>query len=77
MVKCSFSGDDLAPGKGIMFVKKDGKILHFANSKCMKNFMMGRKARKVRWTADARKAKQERTHAKEHTVTKPKKGDAQ
>ena len=30
---CSFSGDEIEPGTGLMFVKKDGSIMWFKNSK--------------------------------------------
>ena len=58
MPKCSFSGEDLKPGTGIMFIKKDGKILWFKNSKCEKNFLKLRRVpRKVRWTQASRSEK--------------------
>jgi large subunit ribosomal protein L24e len=51
MPKCSFSGAQLEPGTGLMYVKKDGKVLWFKNSKSMKNFLkLGRKPLKTRWT---------------------------
>jgi len=56
MPKCSFSGEDIKPGTGIMYVKKDGKILWFKNSKCEKNFLkLKRKPLKIRWTNEYRK----------------------
>ena len=39
MAKCSFSGEQITPGTGVMYVLKEGKILWFKNSKCMKNFL--------------------------------------
>lgn len=50
MVKCSFSGKDIPKGKGTMFVKKDGTVLWFFNSKCEKNYFLKRKARETKWT---------------------------
>ena len=51
MVKCSFSGKEIPPGKGIMYVKKDGKVLYFYDSKCEKNYLkLKRKPIKTRWS---------------------------
>ncbi|MFT4302960.1 MAG: 50S ribosomal protein L24e [Candidatus Woesearchaeota archaeon] len=53
MVKCSFSGEEIPEGTGIMYVKKDGKILYFKNKKCEKNFLkLKRKPRETKWTKD-------------------------
>ncbi|WP_075050507.1 50S ribosomal protein L24e [Ignicoccus islandicus] len=49
---CSFCGREIEPGTGIMFVRNDGSILWFCSSKCFKNYKMGRKARKLPWTAN-------------------------
>lgn len=51
MVKCSFSGKEIPPGKGIMYVKKDGKVLYFYDSKCEKNYLkLNRKPIKTKWS---------------------------
>lgn len=42
MVKCSFTGEDITPGTGLMYIKKDGTVLYFKNSKA-KNAMITRK----------------------------------
>ena len=58
MPKCSFSGKEIPPGTGIMYVKKDGKVLWFADSKNEKNYItLERKPRETRWTEEARAAK--------------------
>lgn len=50
--KCSFCGFDIAIGRGIMFVKRDGTVLNFCANKCRKAMLdYGKKARKTRWTA--------------------------
>ena len=50
MVKSSFTGIEIKPGTGIMFVKKDGSVLWFANRKEEKNMIkLGRVARKTKW----------------------------
>ena len=56
MPKCTFSGESLVPGTGLMYVLKDGKVLWFKNSKSMKNFLkLKRKPLKTRWTEHYRK----------------------
>ncbi len=61
MIKSSFSGRPIPPGTGLMYVKKDGKILYFLNRKEEKNMIkLGRKPRKVTWTEEHRKEKNQR-----------------
>lgn len=50
MVKCSFCSDNVPEGKGNMFVKTDGRIFQFCNSKCQKNWKLGRLGKNVKWT---------------------------
>jgi large subunit ribosomal protein L24e len=48
---CSFSGEVIEPGTGLMVVKKDGSIQWYANSKARKNALkLKRNPRKVKWT---------------------------
>ena len=48
---CSFSGEEIEPGTGLMYVKRDGSILWFKNSKTRKNAVkLKRNARTVKWT---------------------------
>ena len=48
---CSFSGEEIEPGTGTMFVRKDGSILWYKNSKARKNMVkLSRNSRKVKWT---------------------------
>jgi large subunit ribosomal protein L24e len=48
---CTFCGNDIEPGTGKMFIRKDGTIYFFCSSKCQKNMLnLGRIGRKVRWT---------------------------
>lgn len=66
-MKCSFSGKEIPPGTGKMYVKKDGTILWFASSKAQKNMMkLGRKANKTRWTEEATVAKKARIATLKH-----------
>jgi len=56
MVKCTFCGTDISIGTGIIFVKKDSKVLNFCSRKCEKNMLkLGRKARTTKWTASFEK----------------------
>lgn len=50
-MKCTYCESDIERGTGKMFVKQDGKILHFCSSKCEKNMLkLGRKSRDHKWT---------------------------
>ena len=52
MPKCSFSGKEIKPGSGKMFVKDNGTVLWFYSSKCEKNMLkLKRDPRKLKWTA--------------------------
>lgn len=57
MVRCSFCAETLPEGRGKMFVKTDGKIYHFCNSKCEKNWHLKRVGKKVKWTRAFEKEK--------------------
>jgi large subunit ribosomal protein L24e len=58
MAQCSFCGTDIPAGTGLMYVKKDAKVLWFCSRKCEKNLVvLGRKPRNEPWTAEARAAK--------------------
>jgi len=49
--KCSFCGKDIAPGTGVNYVRKDGRLQRFCGSKCRKNtLILGRDPRKFKWT---------------------------
>lgn len=51
MPKCTFSGEELKPGTGIMYVKDDGKVLYFKNKKCEKAFLkLKRIPRETKWS---------------------------
>tara|TARA_Y100000034_G_C6883917_1_gene405543 strand:+ start:650 stop:832 length:183 start_codon:yes stop_codon:yes gene_type:complete len=53
MPKCSFCGKDVPIGTGKIFVRTDGRILHFDKNKCEKNMLkLKRKSRNTKWTED-------------------------
>ncbi|MCD6467895.1 MAG: 50S ribosomal protein L24e [Thermoplasmata archaeon] len=48
---CSFCGNELEPGTGKLYIRKDGTIYHFCSNKCQKNLLkLKRVPRKVRWS---------------------------
>jgi large subunit ribosomal protein L24e len=49
---CDYSGEEIEPGTGIMYVRTDGTVLHFADSKCEKNYFLGREPRDLEWTEE-------------------------
>ena len=56
MVKCAFCGKDIVSGTGKMFVRTDGRILHFDKAKCEKNMLkLNRKPRNFKWTTSYEK----------------------
>jgi len=51
MTNCSFSGEPIEPGTGLMYVRKNGEVLWFKNSKSLRNSLkLHRVNRHVRWT---------------------------
>lgn len=55
---CSFCGENITPGTGLMYVRNDGSILYFCSSKCKKNMDFGRKPEDLEWTKKSREAKE-------------------
>ena len=51
---CDYTGEQIEPGTGTMYVKNNGTILHFKDSKAEKNYFLGREPRDVEWTAEGR-----------------------
>ena len=66
---CVYTGKSIEPGTGIMYVKANGEVLHFVDSKAEKNYLLGREPRDLEWTeaggageADAKAAAAEETN---------------
>ena len=58
---CSFCGNEIEPGTGKMYIKKDGSVFHFCTNKCQKNMLvLKRTPRRIRWTEHYSEAKKER-----------------
>ena len=73
MPKCSFSGEDIKPGSGKCYVKDNGQVLWFKNSKCEKNILkLKRDARKLKWTAFFEKGEAPAASTKKKTSSKKK-----
>jgi large subunit ribosomal protein L24e len=65
-MKCSFCGENMLRGRGILYAKRDGDILSFCSKKCEINMLdLGRKPQKVRWTRRYIEEKDIRMHGKE------------
>jgi large subunit ribosomal protein L24e len=48
---CSFCGNEIEPGTGKLFVKKDGTVFNFCKSKCQINMLdLKRIPRRVLWS---------------------------
>ncbi|MBD3313897.1 50S ribosomal protein L24e [Candidatus Woesearchaeota archaeon] len=58
MPLCSFCGKTITKGTGKVYVKTDGKLLHFCKMKCEKNMLkLKRKPRTTKWTDEYQKVK--------------------
>jgi|SRR5579863_8833577 large subunit ribosomal protein L24e len=48
---CSFCAEEIEPGTGMMFVKRDGTVYHFCSSSCRKQLLvLGRVGHRLKWT---------------------------
>ena len=54
---CDYTGQEIEPGTGIMYVRTDGSVLHFVDSKAEKNYFLGREPRDLEWTEAGRRSK--------------------
>src|SRR4030067_566828 len=56
---CTFCGDEIEPGTGRMYIKKDGVVYNFCSSKCFKNLViLKRVPRRTTWTRYYEREKQ-------------------
>src|SRR5438094_7630935 len=54
---CSFCGNEIEPGTGKMFIRKDGTVFLFCSHKCQSNLLhLGRVPRWTPWTQAFRRA---------------------
>ena len=74
---CDYSGQEIEPGTGTMYVKTDGTVLWFADAKCEKNYFMGREARDLEWigeeetSAEEPEVEDEEPEIEEETIEEP------
>ncbi len=55
---CAYSGEPIEQGKGLMYVKKSGEVLHYKTRKCLREHQgLKRAPRYVRWTQASREAR--------------------
>ena len=48
---CNFTHEEMEPGTGMMFVRRDGTVLWFKDSKSRKNMLkLKRNPRRLKWT---------------------------
>ncbi len=68
---CTFCGQEIEPGTGRMYVKKDGVVYQFCTSKCFKNLVeLKRVPRRTAWTEWSAREKQVRTKGTEPAPAK-------
>lgn len=49
---CSFCGNEIEPGTGKMYIKKDGTVFYFCKGKCQKNLLkLKRVPHRTQWTS--------------------------
>ena len=49
--QCSFCAQEIEPGTGTMFVKRDGTVFHFCSGSCRKQQLsLGRVGHRFKWT---------------------------
>ena len=59
MPECSFCGERIKPGTGLLFVKRDGTAFFFCSRKCEKNLLvLKRKPIATKWTKTHRLARE-------------------
>src|SRR4030067_793889 len=70
---CTFCGDEIEPGTGRMYIKKDGVVYNFCSSKCFKNLViLKRVPRRTTWTRYYEREKQTRMKGAPELEEKPK-----
>ena len=67
---CDYSGEPIEPGTGIMYVRANGEILHFVDSKAEKNYLLGREPRDLEWT-EAGGAREPEQRVEEEPAAEP------
>jgi large subunit ribosomal protein L24e len=47
---CTFCGNSIEPGTGLMYVLNDGTVLWFCSRKCFRSYQLKRDPRRLKWT---------------------------
>ncbi|MDP2666878.1 MAG: 50S ribosomal protein L24e [Candidatus Diapherotrites archaeon] len=70
---CTFCGNKIAKGTGLLFVKKTGQVFSFCSRKCETNMIkLKRQPRKTRWTKEFAKTKAANIAQRQHEKAKKK-----
>ena len=77
MVRCSFCSEVVKEGRGKMYVKTDGKIFYYCNSKCQKNWQKKREGKTTKWTRAFRKFREKTGASTEKDIVAKKKSGAE
>jgi large subunit ribosomal protein L24e len=48
-MKCSFCGQEIKNGRGIVYAKVDGTVYNFCSRRCRKYTLMKKDPRKFKW----------------------------
>lgn len=49
--QCSFCANEIEPGTGIMYIKRDGAVYYFCSGSCRKHqFKLNRVGHRLKWT---------------------------
>ena len=49
---CDYTGEEIEPGTGTMFVHTNGAVVHYCSSKCEANADLGRESRDLEWAGE-------------------------
>jgi large subunit ribosomal protein L24e len=70
---CSFCGNAIQRGTGLIFARKTGQVYHFCSRKCEHNMLyLNRQSRNTRWTQDYAKTKASNIAIRTHEAAKTK-----
>ncbi|BBL45598.1 50S ribosomal protein L24e [Nanobdella aerobiophila] len=47
---CSFCGNQIEPGTGLLYSQNDGRVYYFCSNKCYKNWKLNRPSKELKWT---------------------------
>ena len=74
---CDYTGEEIEPGTGKMFVRTDGTVLWFKDSKAEKNYLLGRESRDLEWIGYEETDADEADDAEDEAAEEDAEGDAE